>query len=77
MWPPFEVAQDVALFLGLLNFYSTYIPYFEQRVAYLHTLAKFDMDRDITGMLKIEHEFSKVNMINSFISEPCIACYDF
>ena len=76
-WPPFKVARDVASFLGFLNFYSIYIPYFEQRVAYLLTLAKFDMDHDITGILKIEHESAKVDMINAIISDPCIARYDF
>ena len=69
-WPPFEVDQDAASFLGFLNFYSMYIPYFEQCVSYLRTLAKFDMDPYITGMLKIEHESAKVDMINAVISEP-------
>ena len=54
-----------------------YIPYFEQRVSSLCTLAKFDMDHDITGMLKIEHESAKFDMINSVISEPLIYLYDF
>ena len=54
-----------------------YIPYFEQRVSSLRTLAKFDMDHDITGMLKIEHESAKVDIINSVISEPLIYLYDF
>ena len=47
-----------------------YIPYLEKSVASLRTLAKFDMDHDITGMLKIEHESAKVNMINAVISDP-------
>ena len=76
-WPPFEVAWDVASFLGFLNFYPMYIPYFEQRVAYIRTLAKFDMDHDINGMLKIEHESTKVNMVNALISDPCISRYGF
>ena len=49
-WPPFEVDRYVASFLGFLNFYSMYIPYFEQRVTYLCTLANFDMDHDITAI---------------------------
>ena len=31
-WPPFKVARDIHSFLGFLNFYNNYIPYFEQRV---------------------------------------------
>ena len=76
-WPPFEVARDVVSFLGFLNFYSMYIPYFEQRVASLRTLAKFDIDHDITGMLNIEHDSSKVNMINAVTSDPFINRYGF
>ena len=76
-WPPFEVAWYVALFLGFLNFYSMYIPYFEQRVASLLTLAKFDVDHIITRILKEVHESAKVNMINAVISDPCIVRYDF
>ena len=71
-WPPFEVDRDVALLVGFLNFYSMYIPYFEQRSASIRTLAKLDMDNDITGMLKIEHESAKVYMINAVINNPCI-----
>ena len=76
-WPPFEVDRDVATLLWFLNFYSMHIPYFEQRVTSLRTLANFDMDHDITGMLKIEHESTKVDMINAVISDPCISRYDF
>ena len=35
------------------------------------------MDHEIIGMLNIEHESTKVDMINSVISDPCISCYDF
>ena len=69
-WPPFEAERDVGLFLGFLKLYSMYIPYLEKSVASLRTLAKFDMDHDITGMLKIEHESAKVDMINAVISDP-------
>ena len=67
----------MATLLWFLNFYSMHIPYFEQRVTSLRTLANFDMDHDITGMLKIEHESAKVNMINAIISDPYITPYDF
>ena len=40
-----------------------YIPYVEQRVTSLRTLANCDMDHNITGMLKIEHEYTKVDML--------------
>ena len=76
-WPPFEVDRDVALFLGLLNFYSICIPYFEKCVASLRTLAEFDTDHDITGILKEEHEYAKVDTINAVISDPCIDRYYF
>lgn len=32
-WPAFRIARDVASFLGFLNLYAYYIPYFEQCVA--------------------------------------------
>ena len=37
----------------------------------------FDMDHNITGMLKEEHESAKVGMINAVISDLCISCYAF
>ena len=54
-----------------------YIPYIEQRVSSLCTLSKFDMDHDIPGMLKEDHESTKVDIINYVISDPCIYRFDF
>ena len=76
-WKPFEVSRRVALFLGLPTFYSIYIPYFEKRFTSLRTLAKFDTDHEITGMIKEEHDSSKVDIINAVISDLCISRYYF
>ena len=52
-WPEFEISRDVAPFLGFLNFYSTYIPHFEFRVACLRSLASMDMDTNIVGLITL------------------------
>ena len=75
-WPPFKVACDVASFLGFLNFYSMYIPYFEQRVACLRPLAAMELDSDITSAMTEEHESARKDMINAIISDPCLARFD-
>ena len=72
-WPPFKYARDVASFLGFMNFYSAYIPYFEQRVQCLRGLAKLEMDQDLTPHLKPEHEDARKDMITAICSDPCIA----
>ena len=50
-WPKFQLARDIASFLGFLNFYATYIPWFQQRTAPLRPLAKLEMEADITQQL--------------------------
>ena len=32
-WPVFKIARDVSSLLGFMNFYATYIPWFEERAA--------------------------------------------
>jgi hypothetical protein len=38
-WSPFTTVRGVASFIGFLNFYSRFIPYFEKQVAPLCALS--------------------------------------
>jgi len=76
-WPPFIIARDIASFVGFLNFYSCYIPCFEQRIVPLQNLSKHDMESDISDLLTPEHENAKRDMIDAITSDPCIARFDY
>ena len=71
-WPTFQVARDIASFLGFLNFYSQYIPYFEQRVALLRPLASLEMEESVSKLMKKEQLAAREDMITAVISDPCV-----
>ena len=73
---PFQVARDVASFLGFLNFNSMYIPYFEQRVACLRPLAAMELEADVSSAMSEEHESAQKGMNNAITSDPCLAHFD-
>ena len=75
-WPKFKVARDISSFLGFMNFYSMYIPYFEQRVAPLRALAKLELDTNIEAMMEEEHHKAREDMMMAILSDPCLARYD-
>ena len=78
-WPSFITACDAASFVGFLNFYHIYIPYFEQRIAPLRDLTKFEMEMVmvITDLLTPAHKAAKLGMIDAICSDPCIASFDY
>ena len=70
--------RDVASFLGFLNFYSAYVPYFEQRVAPLRDLvAGREMEANISKEMTDVHKKAREDMILAIVSDPCIARHDF
>ena len=75
-WPAFVIARDISSFIGFINFYSAYIPCFEQRISCLRDLTKFDMETVITQHLMPSHEAAKRDMIDAICSDPCIARFD-
>jgi hypothetical protein len=77
MWPPFEIARDVAYFLGFLNFYLMCIPYFKQRVAPLRPLASLEMDANVSDPMTKKWHRARADMISAIVEDPCIAHYDF
>ena len=76
-WQPFKVARDIHSFLGFLNFYNNYIPYFEQRVEPLRDLAKLDLDTEVSSLMADEHHKAREDMIMAILSDPCASRYDF
>ena len=76
-WPAFVIARDVASFVGFMNFYSMYIPCFEQRISPLRDLAKLEMETVITDQLTPAHQAAKLDMIDAICSDPCIGRFDY
>ena len=74
-WPPFVVARDIASFLGFMNFYSKFIPYFEHRAAPLCALVKLEMTAPVEKVLTPTHHTAHANLIDALVSDPCIARY--
>jgi len=75
-WPTFQVARDVASFLGFLNFYSKYIPCFEQRVAPLRPLASLEMEQSVSNLMKEEQLAARQDMITAVLSDPCVGRFN-
>ena len=63
-------------FLGFVNFYSKFIPYFEHRAAPLRDLAKLEMTASVEALLNPTHEAAKKDLIDALVSDPCIARQD-
>ena len=76
-WPVFRIARDVSSFLGFLNFYGTYIPWFEERAAPLRELSKLDMQSNIEHLMKEEHFKARHDLIMAILSDPCLARFDY
>ena len=76
-WPKFKEARDVSSFLGFANFYSAYIPYFEQRAGPLRKLAMMDAEVDITNLMTEDCVNARADLIEAILSDPCIARFDF
>ena len=73
----FRIARDVSSFLGFMNFYATYIPWFEERAAPLRELAKLDMQSNIEPLMKEEHFKAREDLIMAILSDPCLARFDY
>ena len=71
-WPSFVTIRDVVSFVGFLNFYSIYIPCFEQRIVSLRDLTKLEMGTVIADLLN-PAQAAKLDMIDAICSDPCIA----
>ena len=76
-WPVFRIARDVSSFLGFLNFYGTYIPWFEERAAPLRELSKLGMQSNIEHLMNEEHFKARHDLIMAILSDPCLACFDY
>ena len=76
-WTVFCIARYSSSFIGIMNIYSIFIPYLEQRIAPLRALTKFDMNHDISVMLTPEVNAAKDDMIDVLCSDLCIAKYYF
>ena len=75
-WLPLLYARDVASFLGFINFYGPYIPYFEHRASALRDLAKFAPDVSIIDLLTPAHAAAREDLIMALLSDPCLARFD-
>ena len=71
-WPDFVTVRCIASFLGFMNFYSQYTPYFEQRASPLRALTKLDMDHTVVGTLIGKHKDFLKNLIAAITSDSCI-----
>ena len=69
-WPVFKIARDVFSFFGFMNFYATYIPWFEERASPLRELAKLDMLSDIEPLVKEDHFKAREDLIMAILSDP-------
>ena len=72
-WPPFLVARDVASFLGFVNFYGKYIPYFELRAAPLRTFANLKMTASVIELFTSDHAAAYKDLIGALVSDTCLA----
>ena len=66
-WPDFKIARDIASFLGFLNFYSLYVPYFEQWAAALRPLEKLETEADITQLITPEVAEARKDLIEAIL----------
>ncbi len=74
-WPPFTTARDVTSFIGFLDFYSRFIPYFEQQVAQLSALSNQSMEAPVGALTEAQAKL-RLDMIDAICSDPYVACFD-
>lgn len=72
----FSNSARYRVFLGFFNFYSIYIPYFEQRATPLRPLAKLEMEADITQQITPEIAGAREDPITAILSDPCVAHFN-
>ncbi len=73
-WPAFTKARDIASFIGLLNFYSCFVPYFEQRVVPLHALSNQNMDTPVSALTDPQAKSCVVMIV--FASTPALLVWN-
>ena len=59
-----------------MNFYSKFIPYFENRATPLCTLAKLEMKTYVENLLTPAHHTARADLIGDLVYAPCIARHD-
>ena len=75
-WPAPELVQDVAKFLGFVQFYSRFIPNFEIRVEALRTVTKQEYTKDVGPHWTPETQAAWEDLKGSILANPCIRRFD-
>ena len=60
-----------------MNFYATYIPWFEERAAPFRELINLNMQSDVKPLMKEKHFKAREDLIMAILSDPYLARFDY
>jgi hypothetical protein len=71
-WPSPELVQDVAKFVGFTQFYSRFIPQFEQRIGALHGIMKNEYTNPVDQYWTLDTKAKFLDIRLAVLNDPCL-----
>jgi hypothetical protein len=75
-WPAPELVHDVAKFVGFAQFYSRFIPQFEQRISALRNIMKNEYTESVDPYWTREAKAKFMDIRSAILANPCLKRYD-
>jgi hypothetical protein len=75
-WPLPELVRDVASFVGILKFYSNFIPHFEVRAFPLREIMTWEYTEAVGDMWTAKANAAFEELKNSVLCDPCLHWFD-
>jgi hypothetical protein len=75
-WPAPELVWDVAKFVGFAQFYSLFIPQFEQRISTLRAIMKNEYTDPVCPYWSLDAQATFQDIRFALLSDPCLKWYD-
>ena len=75
-WPIFRTVRDVASFVGVIKFYSQYVPQAELHMLNLRALTKLEYETVLGDLYTPAHEAEQKFMLDALLADPCLMRYN-
>ena len=75
-WPSPELVWDVAKFVGFAQFYSRFIPHFEQRISALRDIMKNKYTDPVDPYWTLDAKAAFLDIRLAILNNPCLKQYN-
>jgi hypothetical protein len=75
-WPAPELVRNVAKFVGFAQFYSCFIPQFEQRIGALREIMQNEYTEPVNPYWTQEAKKEFMDIQSAILADPCLKRYN-